>query len=130
MSSGVFSPDPVKLNISREQLPAAPGHRARIQADQLSDLLILAVTDLHRLESGVETTLFLIERAVEQHNRRLELLRQYPQASPQAQRRRMGLMHLAGRKLALAGGPIMSQARQTPRQRSARTSFNSGAIRR
>ena len=118
MTSGVFfrrraagagAADPARLDLTGQQLAAAPGHRARIHAQQLGDRDIPAVTDLGRLQPGVESALPLVEQAAEQHDRSLQLVWHYPHPPAQAQRRRLRIIDGARGELATAGRRVAGQ---------------------
>lgn len=83
MTSGVFfrrlapasaAAHSFHFKIVFEQLVLAAGHRMRVHAEKFGHLAISPMAQLERLQSGAQATLFLIEQAEEQHDRRFHLL--------------------------------------------------------
>ncbi len=77
-ASAARSAYPAGIDVTGQQLVAAPGHGGRVDAQQLRDLGVAAVPDLERFQPGVQPALTFIEQAVEQHNGGLELIGQHP----------------------------------------------------
>ena len=94
---------PARFDVAGEQLAAAPGHGAGVDAQQLGDLGVSAVADLERLQPGIQPPLAFVEQAVEQHDGRLELVGQDPQPRAEGQAAGLGVIDRAGRQLGTAG---------------------------
>jgi hypothetical protein len=118
ITSGVFldrvptsaaAPHPLDLDIAAEQLTAPPGHSARVHLQKLGDLRVSTVADLHRLKSGVQATLALIEEAVEQHDGGPQFIGKNTEPGTEAKPRRLGVVHRARGKLVLADRGLGSQ---------------------
>jgi len=100
---------PSRGNIAREQLDSAPGDGAGVDAEQLGDLGVAAVADLHGLEAGVETTLALIEQAVKEHDGGLEHLGEHPQPWAEGKAGGLGGVHRARTELGTARRGVRRQ---------------------
>jgi len=90
---------PPRGDVAGEQLLAAPGDGAGVDVEQLGDLGVPAVADLHGLQPGVEPPLAFVQEAVEEHDGRLELVRQHPQARAEGKAAGLGVVDRASGQL-------------------------------
>lgn len=64
----------IELNALSQQLLSCARDGVRIQAQELGQLVVAAVSQLERFQSGVESSLLFIEHAVEQDDGGLQFL--------------------------------------------------------
>ena len=84
MTAGVFFqrraataclPDPVDVDVVRQQRSPSPRDGAALEAQQRRDARVAAAPGFQRFEPGIQAPLLLVEDAKKQHNRCPELLR-------------------------------------------------------
>src|SRR6516164_2067666 len=86
-TSAAGTASPPRDYILIEQLLTSTGDGVRIQAEEFGQNAITAVSQLHRLQTGEQATLLLVEQAVEKHNCGLEFLRRYLESGSIGQQR-------------------------------------------
>jgi hypothetical protein len=94
------------LDVARNKLAPTTGYGARVDAQQLGDLRISSVADLHSLQAGVKPSLSFVQQAVEQHDGRFELIGQDSQPGAEGKTAGLGVIDRAGRQLGPAGGGL------------------------
>jgi hypothetical protein len=111
MTSGVFfhllasaarSADAIYFEVLFHEFAPSFGHGVRVHAEELGNPLIAAVAEFEGFQSGVETPLFFIKHAEEQHDGRLYFLRHLVGGDRAGCKMWVGLKHSPGQKLALA----------------------------
>ena len=74
MSAATTTAGTLRLDLSCQQFLSAARDSVRIQIKQIGQVAITAVTDLDRFKSCIQTPLLLVKHAVEQDNRRIDLI--------------------------------------------------------
>jgi hypothetical protein len=93
---------PARFDLATKQFLPVPGDGAGADAVQLGDLGVPAVADLHGLEPRVEAPLALVQEAVKQHDRRLQLIWGHPQARAEGKTAGLGVVDRARSRLGAA----------------------------